>query len=158
MTRKVQDGQPLVTGVIRAEDQAADIRGERVLDGKVPLTPSQKRALDENRWPDDAEAAPGYEAGNVVVTDPNKPSRPPRDETQPLEDAWNRIDADAAAAESSGNGDVAARAAVLRAAAVQGKAMMERARANGTSSPETIKAGMKLAEKIAAGVKRLNID
>jgi hypothetical protein len=154
VTPKVQDGQPLVTGVIRAEDQAADIRGERVLDGKVPLTPAQKRALDANEWPDDAEPPPGYEAGKVIVTDPNKPSRP-RDETKPLEDAWNRIDSDAAAAESSGDSDKAARAAVLRAASRQGREMLERARANGTADNETIRAGMKLAENIAAGMRRL---
>src|SRR4051812_41947457 len=156
MTRKVQDGQPLVSGVIRAEDQAADIKGERTLDGTVPLTPVQQRRLAEDKWPDDAEAPPGYEAGTVVVTNPNKPSGPPRDESQPLEDAWNRIDTDAAAAESSGNDDIAARAAVLRAASQQGKEMLQRARANGTANNETIRAGMQLAEKIAAGVKRLH--
>lgn len=149
----VQDGRPLVSGVVKAEDQQADIAGERVLDGKVPLTPAQQRALDEDRYPGD-EAPPGYEAGKVVVNDPHKPSRP-RDETKPLEDAWNRIDSDAAAAEASGNSDVAARAAVLREASRRGKAMMERAQANGTATPETIQAGIKLAEKIAAGVKAL---
>jgi hypothetical protein len=151
---RIQDGKPLYEGVIRAEDQQADIAGERALDGKVPLTPAQQRALAEDKYPGD-EAPPGYEAGRVVVTDPHKPSRPPRDETQPLEDAWNRIDSDAAAAESSGNGDVAARAAVLREASRRGKEMLQRAQANGTADATTIKAGMQLAEKIAKGVKAL---
>lgn len=142
------------SGVIRAEDQAADIAGERVLDGKVPLTPAQQRALAEDRYPGE-DVPPGYAAGTVVVIDPNKPARP-RDESQPLEDAWNRIDADAAAAEASGDSDKAARAAVLRAAARQGKEIVARAQANGTANTETIKAGVKLAEKIAAGMKALN--
>lgn len=90
MSPKVQDGRPLREGVIKAADQAADIKGERLMDGTVPLTPAQQRALAEDKWPDDAEAPPGYEAGQVVVTDPNRPARP-RDEAQPL-DAWSRID------------------------------------------------------------------
>lgn len=96
----VQDGRALYTGTISAEDQQADIAGERPLTGRVPLTPAQQRALDEDRYPGD-EAPPGYEAGTAVVSAEltGKPTRPPRDETRP-DDAWERIDAggDASAA------------------------------------------------------------
>lgn len=68
MTRPpVQDGRPLATGTITAEDVQAELHG-RPQSGSVPLTPAQQRAiLAEDRWPDDAEPPPGYEHHTVTV-------------------------------------------------------------------------------------------
>lgn len=65
----VQDGRALVSGVVKAEDQRAEIgEGTRRESGSVPLTPAQARAMHaENRWPDDPEPPPGYTHHKVEV-------------------------------------------------------------------------------------------
>jgi hypothetical protein len=145
----------LRSGVIKADDVAADLKGRDsgLREGGVALTPAQQRALAENRYPGD-DSPPGYESGTVTVTDPNKPSRPPRDESQPLDDAWSRIDRDLDRKETPA--DKRQAVAALRAASAQGKQIIAEARAKGNADPELVKAGVRLAERITAGMARLN--
>lgn len=126
---RVQDGRALVSGTIKAEDQQAEIAGERPLSGKVPLTPAQQRAIAEDRWPDDAEPPPGYEAGIVVVSDDPRRAAgpthtpPPPDPTQP-HSIWDRIDGDGGEAGNSKEADV------IRKANEQAEKIREYARAD----------------------------
>lgn len=126
---RVQDGRALVSGTIKAEDQQAEIAGERPLSGKVPLTPAQQRAIAEDRWPDDAEPPPGYEAGTAVV-DPRGSAGPthappPPDPTQP-HSIWDRLDGDGGDGGEAGNSE----ADVVRKANEQAEKIRNYARAD----------------------------
>jgi hypothetical protein len=66
MRPRVQDGRPLVSGVVKAADQEQEIHGNTERPGQALLTPSQKLAIDRDEWPE-TEGAPGYEALTVTV-------------------------------------------------------------------------------------------
>lgn len=114
---RVQDGRPLVTGTIKAEDAAAEIAGERVLTDRAPLTPAQQRAKAEDKYVGE-DVPPGYESGVAIVSDnPHRPAGsrtpPPSDGAEPLS-AWDRLDAAADKLDSTDAAAVSEAAAALR--------------------------------------------
>jgi hypothetical protein len=94
VSRRVQDGRALVSGVVKAEDQRADIAGPSggLRPGATKPTPAQARARAEDRYVGE-ELPPGYERGTAVVSpELTGAPRPHRDESQP-DAAWSRLDA-----------------------------------------------------------------
>jgi hypothetical protein len=140
-------------------------------EGKVPDSPAQARLRSEGRdkeadalarddyavtilspseqfeaWGSPELAAPPGSPDGTPVPLPPPKSEAARQARKPVEGG--------PASDEAPAGEEAAQA--LRVAAAEGKRLVAEARARGDASPETIRAGMRLAEKIARGLQRLN--
>jgi hypothetical protein len=174
--RSKKDGQtiPGSKRTISREEQlrALDIDATKPKPAPLPPTPNQARRAMSDDWRGDDLDPPDFERS--VVTDPEAIARAyglrPEDfdaaplgsqpEGQPIAQARRpRIERPAypedGSAEPSAPVNPEDAALALQAATGEAKRLLAEARATGNPDPETLRAGMKLAERLARGLAKL---